>query len=254
MIRIENLTKRFGSFTALRELNLHVKRGEVFGFLGPNGAGKTTTMKIIAGLMRPTSGRVRVAGMDVETESIRARRLIGYIPDHPFLYEKLSGQEFLLFIAGVYGMDLGPAKERAGELLRLFELGDWANELIESYSHGMKQRLIMAAALLHRPELVVVDEPMVGLDPRGAVLVKTIFKNLCASGQGTVFLSTHTLEVAEEMCDRVAILHRGRVVAQGTMDEIRKQVGDDGSGRLQELFLRLTGGADVKSALQGFKI
>ena len=254
MIQIENLSKRFGSFFAVKELNLHVRRGEVFGFLGPNGAGKTTTMKIIVGLMRPTSGRVRVAGMDVEAESIRTRRLIGYIPDHPFLYEKLSGQEFLMFIAGVYAMEPGSAKKRAAELLRLFELGEWANELIESYSHGMKQRLIMAAALLHRPELVVVDEPMVGLDPRGAILVKTILKNLCVSSKGTVFLSTHTLEVAEEMCDRVAILHRGRVVAQGTMDEIRKQAGDDGSGRLQDLFLRLTGGADVKSALQGFEV
>jgi ABC-2 type transport system ATP-binding protein len=255
MIQIENLTKRFGGFTAVADLNLHVRRGEVFGFLGPNGAGKTTTMKIIVGLMRPTTGRVRVAGMDVEAESIRTRRLIGYIPDHPFLYEKLSGQEFLLFIAGVYGIDLDAARKRAQELLRLFELEKWAGELIESYSHGMKQRLIMAAALLHKPELVVVDEPMVGLDPRGAVLVKTIFKNLCASGSGTVFLSTHTLEVAEEMCDRVAILHQGRVVAQGSMDEIRRQVGDDprrGEG-LQELFLRLTGGADVTRALQGFE-
>ncbi len=255
MIRIENLSKRFGGFTALQDLNLHVRRGEVFGFLGPNGAGKTTTMKIIVGLMRPTSGSVRVADMDVAAESIRTRRLIGYIPDHPFLYEKLSGWEFLRFIAGVYGMDPASAEKRAGELLRLFELSDWANELIESYSHGMKQRLIMAAALLHRPELVVVDEPMVGLDPRGAVLVKTIFRNLCASGQGTVFLSTHTLEVAEELCDRVAILHRGRVVAQGSMEEIRKQVGDPQHDEdLPELFLRLTGGADVKSALRGFEV
>jgi ABC-2 type transport system ATP-binding protein len=256
MIRIENLSKRFGGFTALQDLNLHVRRGEVFGFLGPNGAGKTTTMKIIVGLMRPTSGSVRVAGMDVAAESIRTRRLIGYIPDHPFLYEKLSGWEFLRFIAGVYGMEPTSAERRSGELLRLFELSDWADELIESYSHGMKQRLIMAAALLHRPELVVVDEPMVGLDPRGAVLVKTIFRNLCASGQGSVFLSTHTLEVAEDLCDRVAILHRGRVVAQGSMDEIRRQVGDDprrGEG-LQELFLRLTGGGDVKSALRGFEV
>ena len=255
MIQIESLTKRFGSFTAVRDLNLHVRRGEVFGFLGPNGAGKTTTMKIIVGLMRSSSGRVRVAGMDVQAESIRTRRLIGYIPDHPFLYEKLSGQEFLLFIAGVYGMDLTAARKRAEELLRLFELDKWTHELIESYSHGMKQRLIMAAALLHRPELVVVDEPMVGLDPRGAVLVKTIFKNLCSSGSGTVFLSTHSLEVAEEMCDRVAILHKGRVVAQGSMDEIRQRMGDPQHDEgLQELFLRLTGGADVTRALQGFEV
>jgi len=253
VIHIENLHKQFGKFHAVTDLNLHVEQGEVFGFLGPNGAGKTTTMKIMVGLLKPTRGKVTVDGIDIQADPIKAKQIIGYIPDRPFLYEKLSGLEFLAFTAGIYAMNPDQAKSRAAELLELFDLQPWANELIESYSHGMKQRLTMSAALLHRPKVVVVDEPMVGLDPRGAELVKTIFKNICASGQGTVFLSTHTLEVAEELCDRVAILQKGKVIAQGNMDEIRKQVGDDGSGHLQELFLRLTGGADVSESLERFK-
>jgi ABC-2 type transport system ATP-binding protein len=254
MIHIEALCKRFGNFDAVKDLSLHVDRGEVFGFLGPNGAGKTTTMKIMVGLMRPTSGRVHIGGVDVQKEPILAKQMIGYIPDRPFLYEKLSGEEFMLFTAGLYAMDRKSVGQRVGELLQLFDLQPWANELVESYSHGMKQRLTMAAALLHQPQVVVVDEPMVGLDPKGAVLVKSIFKTICASGQGTVFLSTHTLEVAEELCDRVAILQRGQIVAQGTMEEIRNQVGDDGRGHLQELFLRLTGGADVTEAMRKFRV
>jgi len=254
MIRIDHITKRFGRFTAVDDLDLHVRRGEVFGFLGPNGAGKTTTMKIMVGLMRATSGRVLIDGHDVERDPLRAKQVTGYIPDRPFLYEKLSGREFLRFTAGLYGIKPAEAENRANALLGLFELDRWANELVESYSHGMKQRLTMGAALLHRPALVIVDEPMVGLDPRGAVLVKRIFRNMCAAGNNTVFLSTHTLEVAEELCDRVAILHQGRVVAMGTMDDIRRQVGDDGTGRLDELFLRLTGGADVIEALEMFKV
>ncbi|MBW1811736.1 MAG: ABC transporter ATP-binding protein, partial [Deltaproteobacteria bacterium] len=200
----------------------------------------------------PTRGKVTIDGIDIQADPIRAKQIIGYIPDRPFLYEKLSGREFLAFTAGIYAMDPDLGKSRADELLQLFDLQPWANELIESYSHGMKQRLVMSAALIHRPKVVVVDEPMVGLDPRGAELVKKIFRNICASGRGTVFLSTHTLEVAEELCDRVAILQKGQVIAQGTMDEIRKQVGDDGSGRLHELFLRLTGGVDVSKSLEGF--
>lgn len=253
MIEIEKLYKKFGNFEAVKGLDLKVERGEVFGFLGPNGAGKTTTMKIMVGLMKPTSGRVSVAGIDVQRDPIRAKRLIGYIPDRPFLYEKLSGREFLSFTAGLYAMSKESSASRAEELLEIFDLKPWSNELVESYSHGMKQRLTMAAALLHQPQLVVVDEPMVGLDPRGAVLVKSIFRNLVQAGSKTVFLSTHTLEVAEELCDRIAILQQGKVVARGSMDEIRRQVGDDGSGRLQELFLRLTGGSDVTEALRKFE-
>ncbi|HUU00848.1 MAG TPA: ABC transporter ATP-binding protein [Myxococcota bacterium] len=257
MIVIEKLTKRFGKFEAVSNLSLAVRPGEVFGFLGPNGAGKTTTMKIMVGLMRPTSGRVTIGGFDVGREPIAAKRLIGYVPDRPFLYEKLSGREFLLFVAGLYTTERRAAARRADELLELFELGRWSGELIESYSHGMKQRLTMASALLHHPRVVVVDEPMVGLDPRGAALVKTIFINFCHLGGGTVFLSTHTLEVAEELCDRVAIINQGRVVAQGDMQQIRDQAGGLAGGQgagLQDLFLRLTGGADVTAMLKGFRV
>jgi ABC-2 type transport system ATP-binding protein len=253
VIIIEKLTKRFGKFEAVRDLSLDVQPGEVFGFLGPNGAGKTTTMKIMGGLMRPTSGRVTIGGLDIGREPVAAKRLIGYIPDRPFLYEKLSGREFLLFVAGLYASGRRTAEYRADELLELFELGRWSGELIESYSHGMKQRLTMAAALLHHPRVVVVDEPMVGLDPRGAALIKTIFVNFCRESGGTVFLSTHTLEVAEELCDRVAIINKGRIVAQGDMQQIHAQAGGESAG-LQDLFLRLTGGADVRAMLKGFKV
>jgi ABC-2 type transport system ATP-binding protein len=253
VIVIEHLSKRFGKFEAVDDLSLHVARGEVYGFLGPNGAGKTTTMKLMVGLMRPTRGRVVIGGIDVLTDPIRARQIIGFIPDRPYLYEKLTAREFLAFMAGVYGQGGREQAGRAEELLNLFELQQWAGELIETYSHGMKQRLTMAASLLHRPEVLVVDEPMVGLDPRGAVLVKSIIRRFCAGGAGTVFLSTHSMEVAEELCDRVAILHHGKIVAEGTMAELRSRVGEQGD-HLQELFLRLTGGDDVQEALEGFKL
>jgi ABC-2 type transport system ATP-binding protein len=252
MIQIENLSKRFGNFSALTDLNLEIQAGEVFGFLGPNGAGKTTTMKIMVGLMRPSAGRVSINGIDVVREPIAARRLIGYIPDHSFLYEKLTAREFLLFVAGLYDCPPSEAAERAEQWLTLFDLGEWADELIESYSLGMKQRLAMAAALLHRPQVLIVDEPMVGLDPQGAVLIKALFRKLVQTGQMTVFLSTHLLEVAEELCDRVAILHRGQVVAQGSIEAIREKAGATGS-RLEDLFLQLTGALDVEAALKAFQ-
>jgi ABC-2 type transport system ATP-binding protein len=254
MIKIEHLSKRFGNFYAVRDLCLHVRHGEVFGFLGPNGAGKTTTMKMMMGLVKPTSGNVWIGGVDVSKKPILAKQLIGYIPDRPFIYEKLSGKEFMLFIGGIYGMSNQEKHKRADELLDLFGLEQWANELVESYSHGMKQRLTMAAALLHHPQLVIVDEPMVGLDPRGAEMVKSIFRRVGSSNQNSVFLSTHTLDVAEQLCDRIAILHKGQIVALGTLEELQKQVGDNGSGRLQEIFLRLTGGADVDEALRMFRV
>ena len=252
MIHIENLSKRFGAFAALSDLNLEIPTGEVFGFLGPNGAGKTTTMKIMVGLMRPSGGRVCINGIDVGADPIAARRTIGYIPDHPYLYEKLTAREFLLFIAGLYGCERGEGIVRALQWLKLFDLDEWADELIESYSHGMKQRLAMAAALLHRPRVLIVDEPMVGLDPRGSVLVKMLLRRLCQTEHLTVFLSTHLLEVAEELCDRVAILHHGRVVAQGSIEAIRAQVGTAGAG-LEDLFLQLTGALDVEAALKAFQ-
>jgi ABC-2 type transport system ATP-binding protein len=244
VILLDHLSKVFGPFEAVSDVSLRVERGEVFGFLGPNGAGKTTTMKMMMGLMRPTRGRVIIQGIDVSVDPVRARKRIGYVPDRPYLYEKLSAREFLVFIAGIYGLNPRREQKRMEELLEIFDLGDWNQELIESYSHGMKQRLTMAAAFLHQPEVLIVDEPMVGLDPRGAELVKSIFRRFSRSGHGTIFLSTHSMDVAEELCDRVAILHRGKILAEGTLQQLRERVGQ-GSGRLHELFLRLTGGVET---------
>ena len=248
MIRLEKLTKRYGRITAVDELDLHVRRGEVFGFLGPNGAGKTTTFRMLCGLIQPTSGRITVDGIDALADPIRAKRVTGYIPDRPYLYEKLTGIEFLAFVGGIYGLDSAEVERRAGELLEFFDLTEFGGELVEGYSHGMKQRLTLAAALLPRPPLLVVDEPMVGLDPSGARLVKEVFRRKAEQGE-TVFLSTHTLEVAEEVCDRIAILHRGRIVASGTMDELR-QLQRGGEANLEAIFLSVTGGADMQEVIR----
>jgi ABC-2 type transport system ATP-binding protein len=244
MIRLEQLTKRYGSFTAVDGINLDVPRGQLFGFLGPNGAGKTTTLRIIAGILRPTSGRVFLADVDLLARPMVAKARLGFIPDRPFVYEKLTGGEFLRFVAGLYNQDGATVEKRIDELLHLFELSQWKDELVESYSHGMRQKLIISSALIHRPELIVVDEPMVGLDPRGARLLKDIFRAFVARG-GTVLMSTHTLEVAEAMCDRIAIIQKGRIVAEGTMDQMRAQTAA-GDVSLEELFLKLTGGTAAR--------
>src|ERR671917_134643 len=240
MIRLEGVTKRYGRFTAVHPLDLHVKRGELFGFLGPNGAGKTTTIRMIAGILRPTAGRVEVGGIDIQTHPLQAKHRLGYIPDRPFVYDKLTGGEFLRFAAALYGQQ-GPAVERRiDELLELFELSRWKDELTESYSHGMRQKLIISGALVHRPAVIVVDEPMVGLDPKSARLLKDLFRQFVGRG-GTVLMSTHTLEVAESMCDRIAIVHGGKIVANGTMEEVQEQTSSEDLG-LEDLFLKLTGG------------
>jgi len=244
MIRLEGLTKRYGTFTAVDGIDLHVPRGELFGFLGPNGAGKTTTLRMIAGILRPTAGRIRLGGVDLLDEPMQAKARLGFIPDRPFVYEKLTGGEFLRFVAGLYGQDGDAVERRIGELLEIFELTPWRDELIEAYSHGMRQKLIISSALVHRPELIVVDEPMVGLDPRGARLLKDLFRQFTARG-GTVLMSTHTLEVAEAMCDRIAIIQSGRIVARGTMAELRQQT-ESGDASLEDLFLRLTGGSAIR--------
>ena len=240
MIRLSGLVKRYGKFTAVDGIDLEVRRGELFGLLGPNGAGKTTSIRMIAGILRPTAGRVEVGGFDVLRQPLEAKHRMGYIPDRPFVYDKLTGGEFLRFAAALYGQD-GPAVERRiDELLELFELAPWKNELTESYSHGMRQKLIISGALVHRPEVVVVDEPMIGLDPKSARLLKDLFRQFVNRG-GTVLMSTHTLEVAEQMCDRIAIVFRGRVAAQGTMAELREQTAS-GDESLEGIFLKLTGG------------
>jgi ABC-2 type transport system ATP-binding protein len=244
MIRLINLTKKYGSFTAVDDVSLEVPRGQLFGFLGPNGAGKTTTMRMIAGILQPTSGHIEIGGDDIAREPIKAKHRLGFIPDRPFVYEKLTGAEFLRFVAALYGQEGASIERRMDELLELFELSDWKDELIESYSHGMRQKLIISSALLHRPEVIVVDEPMVGLDPKGARFLKDLFRAFTGRG-GTVLMSTHTLETAEVMCDRIGIIQEGRIVACGTMAELRQQTAS-GQLSLEELFLKLTGGIDER--------
>jgi ABC-2 type transport system ATP-binding protein len=244
MIRLEGLTKRYGKFTAVNNIDLHVPRGELFGFLGPNGAGKTTTLRMIAGIMRPTAGRIWLGGDDVVAEPMSAKTRLGFIPDRPFIYEKLTGAEFLRFVAGLYRQDGDIVEKRIDELLEVFELSRWKHELVESYSHGMRQKLIISSALIHRPECIVVDEPMVGLDPKAARLLKDLFRQFVKRG-GTILMSTHTLEVAEAMCDRIAIIQRGDVIALGTMEDLRRQTAS-GNATLEELFLKLTGGTAIR--------
>jgi ABC-2 type transport system ATP-binding protein len=240
VIRLTALTKRYGKFTAVDGLDLHVHRGELFGLLGPNGAGKTTSLRMIAGILRPTSGTVTVGGIDIQTRPLEAKARLGYIPDRPFVYDKLTGREFLRFAAALYGQQGTTIERRIDDLLDLFELSSWKDELTEAYSHGMRQKLIICGSLVHRPEVIVVDEPMVGLDPKSARLLKDLFRQFTDRG-GTVLMSTHTMEVAEVMCDRIAIVYRGKVAAQGTMAELREQTAS-GHTSLEELFLKLTGG------------
>jgi ABC-2 type transport system ATP-binding protein len=240
MIQVRDLVKKYGSFTAVDGVTIEVAPGEIHGFLGPNGAGKTTTIRIIAGLLEPTSGRVVINGHDLARSPEAAKSSLGFIPDRPFLYEKLTAGEFLRFHAGLFGMD-GDVEPRVKDLLELFELSRWEGELVESFSHGMKQRLVMCAAFLHRPAAVLVDEPMVGLDPRGARLIKQIFHAMSEKGVA-ILMSTHTLEVAEEMCDRISIILKGRIIASGTVDELRALAGGQDE-ELTPVFLKLTGGS-----------
>ena len=240
MIRLNQLTKRYGRFTAVDRIDLAVPSGELFGFLGPNGAGKTTTFRMIAGILRPTSGSIEIGGIDINQRPLEAKARLGFIPDRPFVYDKLTGAEFLRFVAALYGQQGPVVERRIDELLELFELRRWKDELTESYSHGMRQKLIISGALVHRPEVIVVDEPMVGLDPRSARLLKDLFRQFVSRG-GTVLMSTHTLEVAETMCDRIAIIHGGKIVAAGDMAELQEQTSSEHLG-LEDLFLKLTGG------------
>jgi len=240
VITLTGLTKRYGKFKAVDGIELTVPKGELFGFLGPNGAGKTTTFRMIAGIIVPTAGRIEIGGVDLVRQPLLAKRRLGYIPDRPFVYDKITGAEFLRFVAALYNAEDASLERRIDELLDLFELMPWKHELTESYSHGMRQKLIIAGALIHRPEVIVVDEPMVGLDPKGARLLKDLFRQYVNRG-GTILMSTHTLEVAESMCDRMAIMQSGRILAQGTIDELREQTAS-GDASLEDLFLRLTGG------------
>ncbi|MFQ5679861.1 MAG: ABC transporter ATP-binding protein [Gemmatimonadota bacterium] len=240
MIRLEGLTKRYGSFTAVDAVDLEVTSRQIFGLLGPNGAGKTSTLRMIAGILTPDAGRVLIEGHDVVREPYAAKRRLGFVPDRPFVYEKLTGAELLRFVAGLYGQDGAELETRIDELLSLWELEAWRDELVESYSHGMRQKLIISSALIHRPSVWVIDEPMVGLDPRSARLLKDLMRSFADRG-GTLLISTHTLEFAEALCDRMAVIHRGKILVEGSMEELRAHASEVG-GRLEEIFLKLTGG------------
>jgi len=249
VIEILGLVKRFGTLTAVDHLDLRVAPGEIFGFLGPNGAGKTTTVKLITGLLQPDAGAVRVAGWDVTTQTLAAKRVMGLVPDEPFVYPKLTGAEYLRFIGELYGVPLEAQRRRIPELLAMFELSAWGGELLESYSHGMRQKLVIAGLLLHDPPVLVLDEPMVGLDPKSARLVRDILQTLARRG-AAVFMCTHILEIAEKLCHRVGIMISGRLVALGTVAELRRRA--EGGGGLEDIFLSLTGGQEYAALLRRF--
>jgi len=253
MIKTINLTKRFGHLNAVDNLNLDIPPGEIFGFLGPNGAGKTTTIKILTGLLKPTSGQALVGGYDIQKEPEKAKKIIGLVPDQPFLYQKLTGGEFLNFVADLYEIPLEVKKRRIPELLSLFEINEWENVLIENYSYGMQRRLVMASVLLHNPKVIFLDEPLVGLDPKAGRLVKRIFQEL-SQRKVTIFMSTHTLEIAEKLCQRIGIIQGGRLVALGTNEQLRRKAEKEGEmvkrAGLEDIFLKLTGGPEYEELLK----
>ena len=238
MIHIDNLSKHYGRLAAVDSLTLEIPTGEVFGFLGPNGAGKTTTIRVMMGVLRATSGRVLLGGHDIERDPEKAKAITGFIPDRPFIYEKLTGGEFLKFVGALHGINSSTLAQRSSDLLEHFELSEWTDELIEGYSHGMKQRLVLCAALIHKPQILVVDEPMVGIDPKGMRKLKDLFLGLARNGT-TVFLSTHSVGVAEEICQRVGIIHKGKLIACGTMAELYRMAKVT-EGTLESAFLELT--------------
>jgi ABC-2 type transport system ATP-binding protein len=244
MIDITSVTKRYGPKVAVRDLTLHVPAGELFAFLGPNGAGKTTTIKMLCGLLFPSEGAVKVGGFDLVSHGDQARALISYVPDQPFLYEKLTGREFLQFTADLYAMPPARAREKIAEVIDLFRLDDFVDDLTERYSHGMRQRTVFAAALVHEPKLLIADEPTVGLDPKSIRELKTLLRQLAGNGM-TVFLSTHTLDIAQELADRIGIIDHGRLIGCGTLADLRKQAAIDGS--LEDLFLAITEEAAAES-------
>ncbi|MDY6905684.1 MAG: ABC transporter ATP-binding protein [Thermodesulfobacteriota bacterium] len=238
MIRISDVTKKYGDFVAVSDVSLSIAGGEVFGFIGPNGAGKTTMIRMLGGILAPTSGRIHICGIDMAEAPEDAKARVGFIPDRPYLYEKLTAMEFLRFTADLYHVDADAFPEKAIAMLTMFSLDQWADHLIESFSHGMKQRLIMAGALLHDPDVLIVDEPMVGLDPAGIRMVKDLLREKATNGSA-VFMSTHTLSVAQEVCDRVGVINRGKLIAIGTMADLQLQSGAK-QADLEEVFFRLT--------------
>lgn len=238
MIEIHQLSKRYGNTLAVNNLSLSIPAGQVFGFIGPNGAGKTTTIRIMGGIIEPTAGSVFICGINMKEKPEKAKSKIGFIPDRPYLYEKITALEFMRFTAELYGVDGDGFHESAKAKLNMFSLSDWADDLIESFSHGMKQRLIMAAALFHDPEVIIVDEPMVGLDPVAIKMVKSLFRQLASNGI-TIFMSTHTLQVAEDVCDRIGIIHKGSLIATGTIEDLKQEARLQDAD-LEDVFMTLT--------------
>ncbi len=252
ILTLAKLTKNFDRLTAVDTVDLQVEQGEILGFLGPNGAGKTTTIKMIAGLLQPSSGAISICGHDTERSPIICRELTGYIPDRPFLYEKLTGAEYLSFISSLYPADDERKRTALSDkYLQLFDLADWRNNLIESYSHGMRQKLIMTSIFMLEQPLIVVDEPMIGLDPKSARIVKELFKSKAANGT-TVFLSTHSMEIAEELCHRVCIIRDGRIIAEGSVDELKARA-HNGAANLEDLFLQLTGAFELQEVVAALR-
>jgi ABC-2 type transport system ATP-binding protein len=237
MIELVGVRKSYGNKVAVDGLDLTVAQGELFAFLGPNGAGKTTTIKMMCGLLFPTEGTLRIGGHDIQRDGNAARQIISYVPDQPYLYEKLTGREFMEFVLEMYGMEPAVGRKRMDRLIEIFGLGPFVDDLTESYSHGMKQRTVFAAALLHDPQVLIVDEPMVGLDPRSQRLVKDLLREHVKQG-GTVFMSTHLLGDVEELGTRIGVVHRGKLIGLGTLDTLRTQAELDGS--LEDVFLKLT--------------
>ena len=238
MLKLTNLTKKFGNFTAVNNINLEINAGDFFGFLGQNGAGKTTTIKMITGLFAPTNGSVHIGGYDIQKYHIEAKKLIGYIPDQPFLYEKLTGKEFLFFCGGLYKIEKSKLKNKIDETIDQLKIEQWVDKRTEEYSQGMKQRIAIASALLHNPKLLVVDEPMVGLDPQSALLVKNVLKRKASEGVA-IFMSTHSLNVAEEVCSRIGIIKDGQMIFEDKKEVVEEIIGTDHQN-LESLFLHMT--------------
>lgn len=251
MIILSEITKKFGKFTAVDKVTLEVQKGQIFGFLGPNGAGKTTTIKMMTGLLKIDDGSIEIGGYDIEINPIEVKKIIGFIPDRPYIYDKLTGKEFMNFISGIYNVDKKEKDKRIDELMELFELSVWKDELVESYSHGMKQKLVMASNLIHNPDVFIVDEPMVGLDPKSARIVKELFLDLGKAGK-TLFISTHSLEIVETLCDTIGIIQRGKIIAQGSMPELKKMAKTE-SSNLEDIFLDLTGAPDLSEVIKYIK-
>jgi len=252
MIELLNVSKSYGENKAVCDLSLHIASGEFFGFLGPNGAGKTTTIKMMNGLLRPDNGAVKICGIDVQGKPGLAKMKTGYVPDSPYLYEKLTAREYLEFTGGLYGLSPGKIKSQIEWLFELFGMGEWADSRCEEYSHGMRQKVVFSSAFIHDPEVLIIDEPMVGLDPQSGRLVKDLLKLYSQRGT-TVFVSTHTLNLAEELCDRIGIVYNGKLIATGSIDELRSKA-EAGGENLESLFLKLTGGPRAANLPDGIKI